>query len=249
MDLDLVTLGIIASVLAGSATAIGALPVLFLKRISHVVVDASLGFSAGIMTSASIFSLLVPALEMGDIAITLLGFVAGSASVFLIDKYVPHTHIVKGLEGPTSRLSSLSLMIIAITVHNFPEGMAVGVSFGTGNIEIGIVIATAIALQNIPEGTAVAFPFTSMGMGKFRAIYYTLLTGLVEPIGAAIGVLLATHIAHFLPFGLAYAAGAMIYVVSDEMVPESHRLGHEEEATFGFISGFVIMMLLDNIFG
>lgn len=249
MDVDILLLGVVASLSAGLATTIGALPTIFMKRISHKVTDTGLGFSAGIMTSASFFSLLIPSLEIGGILITLVGFVSGVIMVFLVDRYVPHTHIIKGFEGPASRLSSLSLMIIAITIHNFPEGMAVGASFGTGDVMAGIVIASAIGIHNIPEGMAVAFPLIGLGVKRFKVIYYTLMTGLVESMGALISLFLVTHIAYLLPFWLPFAAGAMIYVVSDEMVPESHRSGHEIEATSGFIAGFVIMMLIDNLLG
>ncbi|MEM2906251.1 MAG: ZIP family metal transporter [Candidatus Bathyarchaeia archaeon] len=143
----------------------------------------------------------------------------------------------------------MSLLILAITIHNFPEGLAVGVSFGGGDIPAGMVITTAIALQNVPEGSAVAFPLIRGGFRRRKAVWYATLTGLVEPIGGLIGVSLVALARPLLPSGLAFAAGAMAFVVSHEMIPESHRRGHETEATLGFITGFAVMMLLDKIFG
>ena len=169
--------------------------------------------------------------------------------MYLLDRYVPHEHLIKGPEGPSSSLSRISLLVLAITIHNFPEGLAVGVSFGGGDITAGIIIATAIGLQNIPEGSAVAFPLIREGFGRGKALLYATLTGLVEPVGGLIGVTLAALIHPVLPYGLAFAAGAMAFVVSHEMIPESHRKGHEIEGTFGFIIGFAVMMLLDTIFG
>jgi len=244
-----VSLGILASLVAGLATGLGAVPVLFLKEVSHRTLDAMLGFAAGVMLSATAFSLLVPAIEFGGIWMTVLGFVVGGLFVHLLDRYVPHEHLIKGREGPSSSLSKVTLLILAITIHNFPEGLAVGVSFGGRGISAGIVIATAIALQNIAEGSAVAFILVREGFRRREALWYATITGLVEPIGGLIGVSMVALARPFLPFGLAFAAGAMAFVVSHEMIPESHRRGHEIEATFGFIIGFAVMMLLDTVFG
>lgn len=249
MELELIQLGVLASLIAGLATGIGALPVLFFKSISHRVQDTMLGFGAGIMLAATAFSLLVPSIELGGVWVTVIGFIGGGFFVYLLDRYVPHEHLIKGHEGPSSSLSRVSLMILAITIHNFPEGLAVGVSFGIGDIASGVVIATAIGLQNIPEGSAVAFPLIREGFRKRKAIWYATLTGLVEPIGGLIGVSIVALARPILPSSLAFAAGAMAYVVSHEMIPESHRKGHEIEATMGFIMGFAIMMFLDTVFG
>jgi len=249
MELGVIQLGFFASLVAGLATGIGALPVLLFKSISHRVLDMMLGFGAGIMLAATAFSLLVPAIEIGGIWIAIIGFIIGGLFVYFLDKYVPHEHLIKGHEGPSSSLSRVSLLILAITIHNFPEGLAVGVSFGGGDVTSGIVIATAIGLQNIPEGSAVAFPLIREGFRKRKAIWYATLTGLVEPIGGFIGISILAIARPLLPAGLAFAAGAMAFVVSHEMIPESHRKGHEIEATLGFIIGFAVMMFLDNIFG
>lgn len=245
---DLIQLGILASLVVGLATGIGAVPVLFFKQVSHKVTDSALGFAGGVMIAASVFSLLVPAIDAGGAFVAVTGFVFGSAFVYILDRYVPHTHILKGIEGPRSTLSTVSLMVLAVTIHNFPEGLAVGVGFGSGDLTLAMTIAVAIALQNIPEGMAIAFPLIGVGLRKAKASLYALLTGLAEPIGGIIGVLTVTLVGQALPASLAFAAGAMVYVVSDEMIPESHRRGHELEATFGFLVGFVVMMVLDTIF-
>jgi len=249
MELELIRLGVFASLAAGVATGLGAIPVFFFKDISHRILDTMLGFAGGVMLAATAFSLLVPAIELGGVWLTVAGFVLGGLLVYLIDRFVPHEHLIKGHEGPSSSLSRVTLLIMAIAIHNFPEGLAVGVSFGGGDIAAGIVIAMAIGLQNIPEGSAVAFPLIREGFNRRKALWYATLTGLVEPIGGLIGVSVVALARPFLPGGLAFAAGAMAFVVSHEMIPESHRKGHDIEATFGFIIGFAVMMILDTIFG
>jgi ZIP family zinc transporter len=247
--IELIQLGVLASLVAGLATSLGTIPVFFFKEISHRTLDAMLGLSAGIMIAATAFSLLIPAIELSGVWVTVVGFLGGAIFVFLLDRYVPHEHFIKGHEGPSSTLSRISLLILAITIHNFPEGLAVGVSFGTGDIAAATVIAIAIGLQNIPEGSAVAFPLVREGFSRRKAVWYATLTGLVEPLGGLIGVSIIAIAGPLLPCGLAFAAGAMAFVVSRDMIPESHRMGHEIEATSGFIVGFAIMMVLDNIFG
>jgi ZIP family zinc transporter len=248
MTQELVWLGVLSSLLAGASTGIGGLPVLFMKQVSDRTMDTMLGFAAGVMLAATAFSLLIPAIEYGGVWIAVPGFVIGGVFVYLLDHYVPHAHLIKGSEGPSSSLSRVSLLILAITIHNFPEGLAVGVSLGGGDIGAGITIALAIALQNIPEGSAVAFPLVREGFGRRKALWIATLTGLVEPFGGIIGVLVVGSAIQLLPYGLAFAGGAMAFVVSHEMIPESHRKGHEIEATFGFIGGFALMMFLDTIF-
>lgn len=241
-------MGILASLVVGLATGIGAVPVLFFKNVSHKITDSALGFAGGVMIAASVFSLLVPAIDVGGVLVAMIGFILGSTFVYILDRYVPHTHILKGIEGPKSVLSTVSLMVLAVTIHNFPEGLAVGVGFGSGDLSLATTIAMAIALQNVPEGMAIAFPLIGVGLRKARAFLYALLTGLAEPVGGIIGVLTVTFMHQTLPFALAFAAGAMVYVVSDEVIPESHRRGHELEATFGFLIGFIVMMILDTVF-
>jgi len=247
--MDVIQLGVLTSALVGATTGLGGIPVLFVRSISQRILDASLGFAAGVMLAATVFSLLMPALAYGGVVQATTAFVLGAVTMYLMDKYVPHQHLFKGREGPASPLSGTSLVILAITIHNFPEGMAVGVSFAGGDLTEAIILAAAIALQNIPEGSAVAFPLVRAGFGRGKAAGYALLTGLLEPVGAVVGVSVIAISFRVLPFALAFAGGAMAFVVSHEMIPESHRFGHEREATFGFVCGFALMMLLDNAFG
>ncbi|MHA1979430.1 MAG: ZIP family metal transporter [Candidatus Hodarchaeales archaeon] len=261
--MDIILLGIFASLLAGLSTSLGAIPVLLGIEFSERNLDIMLGFAAGVMLAASAFSLLVPSLEMDPIytnwslepvVIVILGFGSGALIIHFIDKWAPHQHFISGPEGSSNiskRLAATWLFVIAITIHNFPEGLAVGVAFGSaaqpgGDITTGVIIALAIALQNIPEGTAVALPLLREGYSKRDAFAITTFTGLVEPIGGFIGVAAVSIALGMIGFGMAFAAGAMIFVVSDEIIPESHRKGHERAATFGVILGFMVMMFLDN---
>jgi len=246
--MDLIALGFSASLLAGLATGVGALPILFLKRISDRLLDVMLGFSAGVMLAATSFSLIVPALKIGGLLIAVLGLGLGAFIIHLIDRSLPHLHVISGLEGPPSKLARVWLFMIAMIIHNFPEGLAVGVSFGSGDVASGMIVAIAIALQNMPEGLAVAMPLLREGYGRVRSLGYATLTGLVEPIGGALGLILISISGQLLPWGLAFAAGAMLFVVSDEMIPESHRKEFAREATLGLILGFILMMFLDTIF-
>jgi len=241
-------LGAAASLAAGLATGAGALPVLFTKQISDRVLDVMLGFSAGVMLAATSFSLIVPAIDLGGPFVAVFGLVLGALVLHLIDRFIPHFHPILGAEGPPSRLSKVWLFVITITIHNFPEGLAVGVSFGGGDVAAGMVIALAIGLQNMPEGLAVALPLRREHYSRGHALGYATLTGLVEPVGGLLGVALISVFQQILPWGLAFAAGAMLFVVSDEMIPESHRKGFAREATFGLILGFVVMMFLDCYF-
>jgi len=248
MSLEIIMLGSAASLIAGLATGAGALPVLFVRKVSDKLLDVMLGFSAGVMLAATFFSLLIPSISLGSIWIAILGIVLGAAALHLADRLIPHFHPALGTEGPSSRLSKVWLFALAITIHNFPEGLAVGVSFGTGDIAAGLVVAIAIGLQNMPEGLAVALPLLREGYTRRKSLWYGTLTGLIEPVGGILGVALVSVFHTVLPWALAFAAGAMIFVVSDEIIPESHRKGFEREATFGLIAGFIVMMLLDNLF-
>ncbi|MHA1945790.1 MAG: ZIP family metal transporter [Candidatus Hodarchaeales archaeon] len=265
--MEIIVIGIIASLAAGLATSLGTIPIFLGKEISDRNLDILLGFAAGVMLAASAFSLLVPALnmeptfipgwELEPVFLTVLGFTAGALFIHVIDRWAPHQHFItgpnktvetikEGSEKMSKRLAATWLFVIAITIHNFPEGLAVGVAFGAEDISTGIIVALAIGLQNIPEGTAVALPLVREGYTKFDALKITLATGLVEPLGGLLGVTLVTLVSGILGFGMSFAAGAMIFVVSDEIIPESHRKGHERPATFGVIIGFVVMMFLDN---
>jgi ZIP family zinc transporter len=248
MDIGVIWIGAVASLLAGLATGAGAIPVLFTKKVSDRLLDVMLGFSAGVMLAATSFSLIVPAIHLGGAWVAVFGIILGALVLHLIDRFVPHFHPTFGFEGRSSRLSRVWLFVLAITIHNFPEGLAVGVSFGGGDVAAGFVIALAIGLQNMPEGLAVALPLLREGYTRRKALWYGTLTGLVEPVGGLLGVALVSIFLPILPWGLSFAAGAMLFVVSDEMIPESHRKGFEREATFGLVAGFVIMMLLDSLF-
>ena len=248
MGNEVIWLGSVASLLAGLATGAGAIPVLFTRQISDRLLDVMLGFAAGVMLAATSFSLLVPAINLSGPLVAVSGLVLGALILHLVDRFVPHFHPALGAEGPPSKLSRVWLLVLAITIHNFPEGLAVGVSFGGGDVAAGLVIALAIGLQNMPEGLAVALPLLREGYSRRRALWYGTLTGLVEPVGGLLGVAVVSISTPILPWGLSFAAGAMLFVISDEMIPESHSKGFAREATFGLITGFVIMMLLDSLF-
>lgn len=247
MSIEVIWLGSVASLLAGLATGVGALPVLFTRKVSDRLLDSMLGFSAGIMLAATFFSLLVPAIDLGGVWIAVLGIILGAVALHLADRFIPHFHPVSGAEGPSSRLSRIWLFVFAITIHNFPEGLAVGVSFGSGDVTAGLVVAMAIGLQNMPEGLAVALPLLTEGYSKQRSLWYATLTGLAEPVGGFLGVALVYIFHSILPWAFAFAAGAMLFVISDEIIPETHRKGFERGATFSLIAGFIVMMLLDRI--
>jgi ZIP family zinc transporter len=169
----------------------------------------------------------------------------------LTDRLIPHLHLIGigGPEGPSTRLRRIWLFAFAITIHNFPEGLAVGVGFGRGDISAAIALAVGIGLQNMPEGLAVALPLVGEGYSRGRALLYATLTGLAEPIAGTLGALAVAEAVGLLPYALAFAAGAMLYVISDEIIPESHRRGHQAAATRGLVAGFCLMMLLDTLFG
>jgi len=253
---NLVLMGILATVGTGLATGVGALPALLTRNVSPRLLNAMLGFAAGVMLAASAFSLIVPALDLGrdlwgswSIAMVVLGLLLGAVFLALLDRITPHLHFISGPEGPSSSLRRIWLLILAITLHNFPEGLAVGVGFGSGNLHDAVVLAIAIGLQNIPEGLAVALPLIREGYSRGRALWYATLSGLVEPIAGAIGVVAVQLVRPILPVVQAFAAGAMLFVVSDEIIPETHRKGYERAGTFGVMVGFAVMMLLDNLFG
>jgi ZIP family zinc transporter len=242
-----ILLGFLASLLAGLATGVGGGLVLFARKITDRFLDASLGFAAGIMLAASLFSLIVPAIQTGGIRRTVIGIVLGTAFLVIAERLTPHLHWVAGIKGPATHLSSLWLFILAMTIHNFPEGLAVGVGFGEGSVKAGTALAIGIGLQNIPEGLAVAFPLLRSGSTRGKAFLIALLTGLVEPIGGLIGVTVVSFGQSLLPYALAFAAGAMLFVISEEIIPETHSRGNDRQATFGLILGFIVMMVLDNL--
>jgi len=246
-ETNLILIGFLASLGAGLATGVGALPILFTTKVSDRLLDTMLGFAAGVMLAATSFSLIAPALDLGGIWMTVIGIFAGVIFLDQIDRLTPHMHFISGAEGPPSaNLTKVWLFVIAITIHNFPEGLAVGVGFGSGDIAAGMALAIGMALQNMPEGLAVALPLLRENYTKRRAIGIATLSGLAEPIAGLFGVSVVTLASPILPLGLAFAAGAMFFVVIDEIIPESHTRGFEREATYGAVIGFVIMSILDN---
>lgn len=244
---------------AALATAVGALPALFIRRISPRAEDAMLGFGAGVMVAAACFSLIVPGVaagtdilgsKSGGAGLVAGGLVLGALFLLLADKAVPHEHAQAGRHGPDwVHLRRVWLMVFAIALHNFPEGMAIGVGYSGGDPSVGLPLATAIAIQDIPEGLVVAVALRTVAYVPWQATLAAALTGLAEPLGAIVGVALTTGFAPLYPIGLGFAAGAMIWVVSHEIVPETHRKGHEQAATLGLIGGFVLMMVLDTALG
>jgi len=247
--MNLVLQGFIASLLAGLATSIGALPVFFIKKLSTRLYCGMLGFAAGVMLAATSFSLLVPAFEKGSIVDVVIGFILGVVFVEVADKLIPHEHFLKGKEGSSSHLRRIFLFILAITIHNFPEGLSVGVGFGSGDTSNALALAIGIGIQNIPEGTAVALPLVGEGYSRRASFGIASLTGLVEAVGGLLGAFLVVLFVKILPGALAFAAGCMLYVISGEIIPESHKEGNGKLATFWLIVGFIVMMSLDNIFG
>ncbi|MBV7408662.1 ZIP family metal transporter [Maritimibacter sp. DP1N21-5] len=240
-------------------TGVGALVVLFGKSISRQWSDTLLGFAAGVMISASFFSLILPGIDFAQersgsvwdaAGLAACGILLGALAVWAMNAFLPHEHFIVGPEGADpGALSKIWLFIIAITIHNFPEGMAVGVGFGGGNIANGLSLATGIGLQNAPEGLAVAVALRGLGYSKGRSFRIALFTGLIEPVGGLIGVIAVTVSEALLPWGLTFAAGAMLFIISHEIIPETHRHGHQNRATTGLMIGLVLMMFLDVTLG
>jgi len=247
------------SAVAALATALGALPALFVRHLSTRWEDIMLGFGAGVMMAASCFSLILPGIAAGsDIlgsrpagaGLVATGLVLGALFLLSADKAIPHEHVQSGRHGPDwMQLRRVWLMVFAIALHNFPEGMAIGVGFSGGDLSVGIPLAAAIAIQDIPEGMVVAVALRTIAYAPWQAAGAAALTGLAEPLGAIVGVALTSGFAPLYPAGLGFAAGAMIWVVSHEIIPETHRKGHEQAATIGIIVGFVVMMMLDTALG
>lgn len=234
-------------------TAIGTLPVLFVGSAPRRLMDAMMGFAAGVMVAASCWSLLVPAIALGGVLAATVGLLAGAAFLYAADQMLPHLHPEfpdeAVTEGPKVAWRRSALLMLAMTLHNIPEGMAVGVSFGGGELGSAIALAIGIGLQNVPEGLAIALPLRRGGMTRGRAFFWGQLSAAVEPVAGVIGAALVLTSAAFLPYGMAAAAGAMLYVVVEELIPETVRSGAIDVATLGFIVGFAVMMALDNALG
>lgn len=253
---EIVVIGFFASILAGLATGAGALPALFFVKISKNLFNSLLGGAAGVMLAATAFSLLVPSIDYGNqiwpgkgLWVASLGMMIGALFLHIADRKLPHIHFDSIADQHLNSFNKVWLFVIAITIHNFPEGMSVGVSFGSGDMKNGIILATAIALQNIPEGLAVALPLIGLGYDKWKAVGIATLTGLVEPVGGLLGITMVTIFAPVLPIAMGFAAGAMLFVISEEIIPETHSEGRSRHATFALMVGFIIMMILDNLLG
>lgn len=243
--------GLIGGLVITLMNTIGALVVLVWRRPSEMLMDAALGFAAGVMLTASFTSLILPGIEYGGIWPVLVGIAAGAIVLDLADHILPHLHAIMGREGPhTPRLKAVWLFILAITLHNMPEGLAVGVGFGSGDLSNAVKLMLAIGIQNIPEGLAVSLAALNIGLGAyFYASLVGVRAGLVEIPLALVGAW-AVHAARpLLPYAMGFAAGAMLYVISDEIVPETHRKGHERVATFGTMLGVTVMLYLDIALG
>jgi ZIP family zinc transporter len=237
----------------GLATGLGGLALIAFRNPSDLSLDALLGFTAGVMLAATSFSLLVPALERGTLLEVLAGLCAGAATIAVLDIVIPHAHArfrERGRKSADERAEhQAALLLSALTIHNIPEGMAVGVAFAAGGNELGIPIAIAIGTQNIPEGFAAAAPLLRTGVGIGTAVGVAALTGIVEPPMAALAFAALDLLSALLPLGLSFAAGAMLFVIVDELIPESHARGNERAASIALVAGFALMLTLDNAFG
>jgi ZIP family zinc transporter len=238
--------------LPGLATGVGALGVVAFRKPSPLILDVSVAFAAGVMLAATSFSLLVPALDEGSLGTVLVGFALGGITIAVIDRFLPHVHMrFQSHDRPGKiRDQNRALMVMtALTVHNVPEGLAVGVAFAAGGPDLGLPIAIAIGAQNIPEGLAAATPMIAAGYRRSTAIVTALCSGLVEPVAAFIAFWAVSVISGLLAPALAFAAAAMLYVVVDELVPEMHARGYERATSAALLVGFAVMLSLDNAFG
>jgi len=238
-------------VATGAATGVGGLVLLGVPDPSERLLAVLLGFTAGVMLAATAFSLLVPGLEAGGVAEVLAGFLVGAAVLLALDVVIPHAHVrlrERGHPtlGETPEQRRATLLLAALTVHNVPEGLAVGLAFGAGGPDAGIPVALAIGIQNVPEGFAAAAPLLSAGVSRAKAALVALGTGAVEPVAAVLAYAGTDLVGGLLPFGYGFAGGAMLYVVVDELIPESHGTGYERPATVAMLGGFALLLALDN---
>lgn len=239
----------------GGATVIGALIGFIFKNISHKFSDIVLSFAAGVMLAAAMLGLIIPSLEYGGkygILITVAGIFVGAVCLNLIDKLVPHLHKIVGVEPEShhnANLNKVLLFVLAIAIHNLPEGIAAGVGFGSGDTTQALIIAGGIALQNIPEGMVIIAPMLAAGISPRKTFIFAMITGFVEVIGTLIGYFAVSISTAILPFALAFAGGTMLYVISDEMIPETHAHGSERGATYALLIGFCVMLVTDVLLG
>ena len=239
----------------GGATLIGALVGFIFRDLSHKFSDIVLSFAAGVMLSAAVIGLIIPSVDYGGkygIIVTVAGVFLGAVVLNLIDRFVPHLHKVAGAdieEHRASEVSRVMLFVMAIAIHNLPEGIAAGVGFGSGDTAGAFLIAGGIALQNIPEGMVIIAPMLALGISKRRTLFIASMTGVVEIVGTLIGYFAVSISAAILPFALAFAGGTMLYVVSDEMIPETHSHGYSRGATYALLAGFSLMLVSDVLLG
>ena len=240
----------------GGATVIGALVGFCFKTLSHKLSDIVLSFAAGVMLAAAILGLILPSLEYGGnwrLPVTVAGIFTGAFCLNLVDKLVPHLHRLAGVEDEDhpdgAKLSKVLLFVTAIAIHNLPEGIAAGVGFGAGNTSDALLIAGGIALQNIPEGMVIIGPMLAAGVTPRRTFFIAMLTGLVEVAGTLLGYFAVSIASVILPFALAFAGGTMLYVISDEMIPETHAHGQQRGATYALLVGFCLMLVCDVLLG
>ena len=250
MDLVLLTaLGV------GGATVIGALIGFIFKKASHTFSDIVLSFAAGVMLAAAVLGLILPSLDYGGewgLLITVVGVFVGAVCLNLVDKIVPHLHKLMGPDDESHHnadLSKVLLFVSAIAIHNLPEGIAAGVGFGSGDTTQALLIAGGIALQNIPEGMVIIAPMLAAGVKPSKTFICAMLTGVVEVVGTLIGYFAVSVATVILPFALAFAGGTMLYVISDEMIPETHAHGHQRGATYALLVGFCVMLVSDVLLG
>lgn len=262
-SIDPILAALYATLFTWLVTALGASFVFLFKKMNKNVMDGMLGFTGGVMVAASVWSLLIPAIDMSEgtgftqVVPAVVGFLIGAAFLFSIDKVLPHLHInFKKVEGVKTPWQKTTLMILAITLHNIPEGLAVGVLFGSvaagipeATIAGAVILAIGIGLQNFPEGIAVAMPLRRMGMSRRKSFFYGQASAIVEPIAGVLGAMAVVTFTPILPYALAFAAGAMIFVVVEEVIPEAQQNKNSDIATIGFIGGFILMMTLDVALG
>jgi ZIP family zinc transporter len=239
----------------GGATVIGAAIGFMFKNLSHKFSDLVLSFAAGVMLAAAVIGLILPSLEYGGkwgLLITVLGIMVGAVCLNFVDKLVPHLHKMMGPdieEHNNANLSKVLLFVMAIAIHNLPEGIAAGVGFGSGNTAQALIIAGGIALQNVPEGMVIIAPMLAAGISKKKTFIAASITGVVEVVGTLIGYFAVSLATAVLPFALAFAGGTMLYVISDEMIPETHAHGEERGATYALLIGFCFMLAMDVLLG
>ncbi len=246
---------ILTAIGVGGATALGAVIGFLFKKVSQKFSDIVLSFAAGVMLAAAVLGLVLPSVEYGGkfgLLITVAGIFAGALCLNLIDKLVPHLHRMVGSDIEShnnSHLSKVLLFVTAIAIHNLPEGIAAGVGFGSGDTAGALIIAGGIALQNIPEGMVIIGPMLAAGVSPSKTLVLALFTGLIEVMGTIIGYLAVSVASAILPFALAFAGGTMLYVISDEMIPETHSGGNERFATYALLFGFCVMLVTDTLLG